>query len=165
MGRSISNKAYFEILDYILVLGKNLEKFKELNTKFNEERYRDYFLPFLNSISKYHSSKGEVFNKKGKTDIILFDQDGNNVFIAECKLWKGEAYLLGGVQQMLENYVNWRDEKVAILIFNRDNKNFSNVIDIATKALENHSLCQKVIGVRKDTSYSYLFRHIDDPKK
>jgi len=156
---SISERAYFQIIDYILVLGKNLEAFKALNERFDEERYRDYFIPFLNSVSAQYSAKGEVFNKKGKTDILVFDNNGNNIFIAECKLWKGEAYLLSAVQQLLENYVNWRDEKTAIIIFNRDVQNFSNVIDVATKAISSHPLCIKSFGLRKDTSYSYLFRN------
>ena len=162
---SISNKAYFQILDYILLLGKNLEAFKQLNTKFDEERYRDYFLAFLNSISKQHAAKGEVFNREGKTDILLFDKEGNNVFIAECKLWKGETYLLNGVEQLFNNYVNWRDEKTAIIIFNRDVKNFTDLTSTATKAVENHSLCLKFVGKRKDTSFSYVFRNPHDEKK
>jgi hypothetical protein len=162
---SLSEKAYFQILDYILLLGKNLENFKELNVRFDEERYRDYFIPFLNAISARHSTKGEVFNKKGKTDILVFDNDGNNIFIAECKLWKGEAYLISAVDQLLENYVNWRDEKVSVIIFNRDVKKFSDVIEIATKKIENHPLCTKIIGRRNETSYSYVFRHPDDSNK
>ena len=122
---SISEVAYFQIIDYIIQLGKNLESFKELNEKFDEERYRDYFIPFLNSISQHHSAKGEVFNRKGKTDILVFDNNGNNIFIAECKLWKGEKYLVDAIDQLLLNYVNWRDEKLAIVIFNRDVKKFS----------------------------------------
>lgn len=159
---SLSDKAYFQILDYIILLGKKLEGFKELNMRFDEERYRDYFVPFLNSISVQHSAKGEVFNRQGKTDILVFDNNGNNIFIAECKLWKGEVYLLSAVDQLLENYVNWRDEKTSIIIFNRDVKKFSDVIETATEAIENHSLCLKALGQRNGTSYSYLFRHKDD---
>lgn len=162
---TLSDKAYFQILDYIMVLGKNLEAFKELNTKFDEERYRDYFVPFLNAVSVQHSAKGEVFNRQGKTDILVFDNEGNNIFIAECKLWKGEAYLLSAVQQLLDNYVNWRDVKASIIIFNRDVKKFSDVIDTATKAISNHPLCLKSLGQRKGTSYSYLFRHPDDEQQ
>lgn len=162
---SISEKAYFQIIDYILILGKNLEAFKALNARFDEERYRDYFIPFLNSVTAQYSAKGEVFNKKGKTDILVFDNSGNNIFIAECKLWKGEVYLLSAVQQLLDNYVNWRDEKTAIIIFNRDVQNFSKVIDVATKAISNHPLCIKSLGQRKDTSYSFLFRNQTDAAK
>lgn len=162
---SVSEIAYFQIIDYIIQLGKNLESFKELNEKFDEERYRDYFIPFLNSISQQHSAKGEVFNRKGKTDVLVFDNSGNNIFIAECKLWKGEKYLIDAIDQLLLNYVNWRDEKLAIIIFNRDVKKFSDVIDTAVKAVQGHKQCLKFIGKRKDTSYSFIFKHPDDDKK
>ena len=162
---SISDKAYYQILDYIILLGKNLEAFKELNTKFDEERYRDYFIPFLNAISSQHSAKGEVFNRQGKTDILVFDNNGNNVFIAECKLWKGEAYLLDAVEQLLKNYINWRDEKAAIIIFNRDVRKFSELIVTATNAISKHSLCIKAHGQRKETSFSYQFKNPDDEHK
>lgn len=162
---SLSDKAYFQIIDYIILLGKNLEGFKELNVRFDEERYRDYFVPFLNAVSVQHSSKGEVFNRRGKTDILVFDNEGNNIFIAECKLWKGEVYLLSAVEQLLNNYVNWRDEKTSIIIFNRDVKKFNDLIETATKAIQNHPLCLKSLGQRKDTSYSFLYRHPDDADK
>lgn len=162
---SISETAYFQIIDYIIQLGKNLESFKELNEKFDEERYRDYFIPFLNAISTNYSAKGEVFNRDGKTDIIVFDNNGNNIFIAECKLWKGEQYLLDAIDQLIGKYVNWRDEKLAIVIFNRDVKKFSKVIEIAVSATQNHKQCLKFIGKRKETSFSYVFKHPDDDKK
>jgi hypothetical protein len=160
--RSLSDKVYFEIIDYIVLLGKNLENYKALNDNFNEERYRDYFLPFLNAVSPNYFAKGEVFNRKGKTDILVFDPQGKNIFIAECKIWNGEAYLLQAVDQLLQRYINWRDEKTAIIIFNRDTKNFSQLIMIATTALSKHSLCCQAGQQRNDTSWSYRFRHPDD---
>jgi len=162
---SLSDNAYFQIIDHMLKLGKNLEAFKQLNEKFDEERYRDYFLPFLNSVSKQHTAKGEVFNRVGKTDILIVDQEGKNIFIAECKLWKGEAYLLSAVDQLLNNYVNWRDEKVAIIIFNRDVKRFSEVVDTAVAALKAHRLCYKFVTQRKDTSFSFFFKNPGDEMK
>jgi hypothetical protein len=162
-GRTIWNDdTYFQIIDYIVLLGKNLENYKDLSDKFNEERYRDYFLPFLNAVSPHYSAKGEVFNRLGKTDILVCDSEGNNLFIAECKLWRGEAYLRNGVDQLLNSYVNWRDEKTAIVIFNRDVKQFSQVEFTATGAMAQHPLCLQALGKRSDASWSYLFRHPDD---
>jgi hypothetical protein len=153
---------YFQIIDYIILLGKNLENYKDLNDKFNEERYRDYFLPFLNAVNPAYSAKGEVFNRLGKTDILVCDSNGNNIFIAECKLWHGEAYLMNAVNQLLNNYVNWRDEKTAIIIFNREMRQFSQLILTATEAIMRHPLCLHAVGKRSDASWSYLFRHPDD---
>jgi hypothetical protein len=162
---SISDKAYIQILDHMLKVGKGLETVRALGQKFDEETYRDYFLPSLNALSPNHSAKGEVFNRGGKTDILVFDKESNNIFIAECKLWKGEQYLKDAIDQLLSRYVNWRDEKVAIIIFNKDNKKFSDVIDKATKTVESHGMCKGIIGRRKDTSYSYIFQNPNDDKK
>lgn len=162
---NISQDAFYQVIDYMNVLGKNLESFKALNVRFDEERYRDYFIPFLNSISKKHAAKGEVFNRNGKTDILMFDNDGNNIFIAECKIWKGEKYLLDGLDQLLENYVNWRDEKVALVIFNRDVKAFSDVIETAKNAILNHPLCQGLINQRSATNFTFSFKNPDDTNK
>ena len=82
--------------------------------------------------------------------------------IAECKLWKGEKLLLNAIDQLLNRYVNWRDEKIALIVFNRDVKKFTDVIKTATKAIEGHKLCLQALGQGKETSYSFLFRNPDD---
>ena len=161
----VSEKAFYQVIDYMNILGKNLEGFKSLNVRFDEERYRDYFIPFLNSISKNHSAKGEVFNRNGKTDILMFDNNGNNLFIAECKLWKGEKYLIDGLNQLLSNYVNWRDEKVALVIFNRDTKNFTDVIEKSRNAILAHELCEGLVNQRAQTNFTFSFKSPDDPNK
>ena len=112
----LDDPRYFEIIDYIIRLGRDFENYPELNENFNEERYRNYFLPFLNSVSPGYSAKGEVFHRKGKTDILVWDSNGATLFVAECKIWRGEAYLLEGVTQLLTRYVNWRDEKTALIV-------------------------------------------------
>jgi len=122
-------------------------------------------LPYLNSISRRHSATGETFNKKGRTDILIQDNDGYNVFIAECKLWKGGVYLSAAINQLLERYVSWRDEKVAILVFNKDVASFSDVVIKAIEAVKNHPKCINMVKKRKDTSISFSFKHFEDHEK
>jgi hypothetical protein len=43
---------------------------------------------------------GETFNFEGKTDILI-RVEALNVFIAECKLWKGEKQFLATIDQLL----------------------------------------------------------------
>lgn len=158
----LDDPRYFEIIDYIIRLGRDFENYPELNENFNEERYRNYFLPFLNSVSPGYSAKGEVFHRKGKTDILVWDSNGATLFVAECKIWRGEAYLLEGVTQLLTRYVNWRDEKTALIVFNRDVQNFSGVIEAATKALSTHALCSQPGRPRTGVSWSYQFHNPAD---
>ena len=162
---ALGDPAYFEILDRIIQLGFDMEKYPELTKALNEEGIRNYFLPHLNSISQSHSATGETFNKKGRTDILIQDNKGSNVFIAECKLWNGSSYLHDAIDQLLEKYVSWRDEKTALLVFNKEVLGFSDVIEKGVEAVKNHKNCLNMIKKRKETSFSYLFKQCEDPKK
>jgi hypothetical protein len=56
----------------------------------------------------------------------LIRKDGKNVFIAECKFWKGEKAFGETLDQLL-SYLSWRDTKTAVVLFNR-NADFSAVL-------------------------------------
>lgn len=159
---NISEKAYFQILDKIVVYGQNLEKYKDLYDKFDEEGFRNFFLPYLNSISTNHTATGETFNKIGKTDILIQDTQGQNVFIAECKLWKGEGEIEGAINQLLERYVTWRDEKVAVIIFDKNVKKFSEILVKGVEAFKKHKNYHSYIGQRAATSFSFIFTNPED---
>lgn len=162
---NLSNMAYEAILERIYNYGRNLEKFKKLYEKFDEEGFRDFFLPHLNSISKGNNATGETFNKIGKTDILIQDNNGLNVFIAECKLWGGEKKLLEAIDQLFERYVTWRDEKVSLIIFNKKMKNFSELLNKASEKMKEHRLFYDYLGERKDTSFKYVFKNYEDENK
>lgn len=162
---NISEKAYFQILDKILTYGQNLEKYKDLYDKFDEEGFRNFFLPHLNSISTSHTATGETFNKIGKTDILIQDEKGQNVFIAECKLWKGEGEIETALNQLLDRYVTWRDEKVALIFFNKTVKKFGDILDKGVQSLKSHKNFKTYIGQRHQTSFSFLFTNPDDNEK
>lgn len=145
--------------------GRNLEKFSDLRSKFDEEGYREYFLPYLNAMSISHTATGETFNKLGKTDILIQNQKGENIFIAECKIWKGEAEIVSALDQLLTRYVNWRDEKLALIIFNKTVKGFTEVVEKAVRALESHELFKINLGKSRDSCSSFIFQNPDDPQK
>ncbi len=161
----LSETAYIQIINEINKFGLNIEKLSSLKSKFDEEGYRDYFLPHLNSISTSHSATGETFNKKGKTDILIQNGSGENVFIGECKIWNGEKLFLAAIDQLLERYVSWRDEYTALIIFNKDNKDFSNLIGVAKEAIYKHPNFHSYVKDNKDTSISYIFKNKEDHSK
>jgi len=161
----LSDTVYFRILDYLLQYGNNLEKYPRVTSSLEEEGLRDHFLPFLNTVSRSHSATGETFNKLGRTDILIQDAVGANVFIAECKLWNGRAKLKEALDQLLDRYVNWRDEKVALVVFSKSPLPFSEVIRKANQAVSEHPHYLQFIEERKPTSFSYVFKHPDDPNK
>ena len=99
----------------------------------NEELIRDTILWALNA--NYFVAKGETFRNKGKTDILISFND-KSVFVAECKIWKGKQYLEDGIDQML-GYTTWRDSKMAIIIFNLENVDYSHVCSEVKNSVKN----------------------------
>lgn len=162
---TISHQAYEQILKEIQIFGKNLEKLKALHSKFDEEGFRDFFIPHLNSITFNHSATGETFNKIGRSDILIQDGEGTNVFIAECKIWHGEKELQKAIDQLIERYVSWRDEHTALIIFNKDVDRFTQLVETAKHAVESHKQCIKKIRDTSVTSARYNFHNAEDPDK
>lgn len=82
-----------------------------------QEAIRNLLLMALNSQFE-GAAAGEVFNSNGKTDILIRVGD-RNVFIGECKIWKGPKTITDTLDQLL-GYLTWRDTKAALLLFIRD---------------------------------------------
>ena len=72
-----------------------------------------------------------------------------NIFIGECKFWKGKTQYLKTIDQIL-GYSSWKDTKVAVLIFNR-NKNSSTVIQTIKEATIEHPNFKKTINDNSET--------------
>ncbi|TWR26982.1 hypothetical protein FPZ42_08075 [Mucilaginibacter achroorhodeus] len=161
----ISNVAYFQILDYMLQLGTGLEAYRSLATKMDEERYRDYFVNYLDAISNSHTATGETFHGSGKSDILIRNSNKEVLLVAECKLWGGKTHLTKALDQLFKRYVIWRDGKAALLIFNTTASGFTKIMETAVETVKSHPLYLKFEGQRKETSYSYTFRHFKDSDK
>ena len=96
-----------------LVIERNPASFASLD----EEAIRDHFLLQLNGHYE-GGATGETFNASGKTDILI--RSGNrNVFIAECKFWRGPKQFGEAIDQLM-SYLTWRDSKTALLVFNKN---------------------------------------------
>jgi len=83
---------------------------------------------FLFQLNGHYQGQatGETFNSNGKTDILI-RYENKNIFIAECKFWRGESLYLKTIDQLL-GYVTYRDTKTALLIFIK-NKNFTDILN------------------------------------
>ena len=127
----------------------------------DEETLRFQFLVPLNARFE-GEARGEVFNYGGKTDILI-TYKGRNVFIAECKIWKGAAALTEAIDQ-LQGYLSWRDTKTALMVFNR-NKGFSNVLAQIDPIVRAHPNFIGADGTRGSTEFGYTFSHRDDPNR
>lgn len=161
----ISEVAYFQVIDFMLKLGTGLESFRQLSEKMDEERYRDYFVAYLDTLSNAHTATGETFHGSGKTDILFRNQQKEVLLVAECKLWTGKEALSKAIDQLFQRYITWRDGKAALMVFNTKNKGFSKIMETAVEALKFHPLFVSYQGQRKETSYSFIFRNANDPYK
>jgi hypothetical protein len=126
-----------------------------------EEHLRDQFLVPLNAHYEGQAT-GETFNAQGKTDILVRSGD-RNVFIAECKFWRGPAEFAKAIDQLL-GYLTWRDTKTALLVFNR-HKNFSAVLEKIPPTFREHSAFRREVQVRDESSFRFIAASPGDPNR
>ena len=124
----ISDCDYENINNIISMCGTTMEKTARTYFANTEEELRDHLLAALNT--HYETATGETFRKIGKTDIHI-EFDNKAAFIGECKIWHGEQLFKGAVQQVI-NYSTWRDLKVSVIIFNKENQSFPAILSKIT---------------------------------
>jgi len=138
-----------------LVIERNPEAFATLD----EEAIRTHFLLQLNGHYE-GSATGETFNASGKTDILI-RVDNRNVFIAECKFWRGPKEFNEAVDQLL-NYLAWTDSKCALLIFNKT-KNSSVVREKMHETMQARPEYRRTIAHDPHGDSRYIFVKESDP--
>ncbi len=120
----ISDGDYENINNIISMCGTTMEKTARTYYANTEEELRDHLLAALNT--HYDAATGETFRKIGKTDIHI-EFENKAAFIGECKIWHGERMFQDAIQQVI-NYSTWRDLKVSVIIFNKENKSFQPIL-------------------------------------
>jgi hypothetical protein len=154
-----------EEYEQILSIMKNMAAVMEWSPSafqnMGEEDLRTQFLFQLNGQYEGKAT-GETFNFQGKTDILI-RAEGRNVFIAECKFWRGEKNFLDTIDQLL-SYLSWRDTKTAVVIFSR-NANFTDVLNTIAAAAPNHPNFKRDLGKSDETTFRYVFHQPNDPNQ
>ncbi|KKB55313.1 hypothetical protein [Parabacteroides gordonii] len=157
----LGEECYNDILLTIDKALKNLEQMERIYSKMGEEEIRDYLIPYLATRYKDTTATRESFNKSGKTDILLKHTDNSNLFVAECKIWKGAQGLHDAIYQLFDSYLTWRDSKVALLFFVH-NVNLSAVIKTIKSEVPKHPYYDCYIKDSNETSFSYIFHFPTD---
>ena len=155
---------YSDIIEVIYTFFKSVEKKPSTYKSKDEEGLRDYVLPTLETRYDNTSVTGETFNKGGKTDILIRYKDGTNLFVAECKYWKGESVLHQTINQLFDRYLTWRDSKVSIIFFVK-NKGFSKVLHIMKESIPKHEYFVRENGGNGESSFSFIFHFPTDKEK
>ena len=148
--------SYMEILQLINDVGKQFERLPSIYKGKEEEHLRDHILMILEP-NFTGSATGETFNKSGKTDILL-RHESNNVFIAECKFWKGAKSFGDAVSQLL-GYLTWRDSKAAVVVFVQ-NINFTQVLETVQDETMKHPNYLKFVRA-EDEAWSIHHFHLN----
>jgi hypothetical protein len=148
---------------YILGVTRSLSIMVERNpnsfVNLDEESIRDHFLFHLNGHYDGRAT-GETFNRQGKTDILI-RENNRNVFIAECKIWHGAKKFVEAIDQLL-SYLTWRDCKCALLVFNRQ-KDSSNVAQRMHDAMQEHASHRRTVAQSLDGDSRYIFVKESEP--
>ncbi|MEX2165069.1 MAG: hypothetical protein WD823_12620 [Sulfuricaulis sp.] len=140
--------------DMALVMERSPEAFKAMD----EEALRQHFLVQLNGQFEGKAT-GETFNMSGKTDILLRESE-RNVFIAECKFWKGPKAFGEAIDQLL-GYATWRDSKTAILVFNRGTDT-STVLSGIETVVKGHPNFKRTIVWPHESGFRYMLHANSD---
>ena len=157
----IEMKEYEHILSIISNMVSVMERSPDAFKDMKEEDLRQQFLVQLNGQYEGQAT-GETFNFQGKTDILIREKD-RNVFIAECKFWRGPEELKKAIDQLL-NYATWRDGKLALLIFNRD-RALTTVLQKIPEIVKAHPSYVRQEEYDSKTGFRFIMKHRDDPQR
>jgi hypothetical protein len=155
----LEEREYQHILEVMRSMSLVVERNPEAFASLDEEAIRTHFLLQLNGHYE-GSATGETFNASGKTDILI-RVENRNVFIAECKFWKGQKAFNEAIDQLL-SYLSWRDTKCALLVFNKTK-------DSATVRQKMHEVMQGRPEHRRTAAHDpngdarYIFVKDSDP--
>lgn len=158
---TLNMQEYETILSIMSNMVTVMERSPMAFKNMKEEDIRQHFLVQLNGQYEGEAT-GETFNFKGKTDILI-RAENNNIFIAECKFWKGPKGFIETIDQLL-GYTTWRDTKTAILVFNR-NKKFSEVITQIPDLVKQSPYYKRQLSYNSETGFRFALHHQDDKNR
>lgn len=149
---ALDESTYGAILQIVYDSGVEMERHPSIYSGKDEEALRDYFIMVL--APHFQSVTGETFNKAGKTDILIRHEKAN-VFVAECKFWKGMKAFSETIDQIL-SYLTWRDSKAAIVLFIQ-NKELDPVLQQIQTETTKHSGFVKFNGKKSEGWFNFEF--------
>ena len=156
-------QAYDQILASLIHMAVAMERSPQVVSQMKEEELRFLFLFMLNAIYEGKAT-GETFNMGGKVDILIRVED-RNIFLAECKFWKGPESVKDALDQLF-SYTTWRDAKTSLLVFNNKAR-FSTVLAKIPEAVESHPNFLRRLPTPSfpETAFRYKFSHPKDPDR
>lgn len=156
-------ESYEMLLGRLRVMGRAIERVPEPFANLSEEALQFFFLVILNSqYGLEGSASAETFNAGGKTDVLI-RWNNQNLFIAECKIWGGEATVSKAIDQLF-GYMTVRDTRSAILLFVRT-KDFTKTMAKALARAKQHPCFERSEMAPEDEGRLIFHLPQDDAKK
>lgn len=160
---TLDAEIYGEILGVIDDLGRTMERHPSTYEGKDEEALRDLFLIMLAPhFSRSGSVTGETFNKSGKTDILIRHEQ-SNVFVAECKIWKGAREFDKALDQLL-GYLTWRDSKAAVICFVHSQE-LGKALDQVQSTAPAHDCFVREVSPPSEGRFQFEFHLKGDPTR
>ncbi|MCH5172491.1 MAG: hypothetical protein J1F31_06665 [Erysipelotrichales bacterium] len=160
---SMAESMYEDIIKTFNDIGQSWERHPSIYLGKDEEALRDLFLSHLTIRYDGFTTTAETFNFGGKTDIIVKDPvSKSNIFIAECKFWKGQKAFSSAINQLFDRYLTVRDSKVALIFFVNGNE-FNTIIETIKREVATHPYYITFKGSHNKSSLSYIF-HLPSDK-
>ncbi len=158
---ALEMQEYEHILSVVSNMVAVMERSPKAFSGMGEEDLRQHFLVQLNGHYEGQAT-GETFNFEGKTDILI-RVESKNIFIAECKFWRGPETFSQALDQLL-GYATWRDSKLALLIFNRE-RQLSTVLSKIPELVKAHGCFKRHVTYGTETGFRFVMRHKDDSER
>jgi hypothetical protein len=155
----IDDVLYENILNIIRHEGRTFETTPKTYRVHDEEELRDILLAHLNGHFQGAAS-AEAFRKFGKTDLKI-EAENRSAFIGECKVWRGPAETLKALDQ-LTGYLTWRDCKAALVIFNKEAKKFSEILEKISSVLSSHTCFISINQTTEAGEWKLVLRSKED---
>lgn len=155
----IIDQDFEHILAVIRHEGRSFETTPKTYAVHDEEELRDILIAHLNGHYE-GGATGETFRRSGKTDIRIEDQE-RAAFVAECKVWRGHKELLEAVDQLL-SYLTWRDCKATIIVFNKHNAKFTELLTKVPETIRSHPRFKKELGQQKEGEWRFILTSFED---
>lgn len=155
----ITDEDYRHILSVIRHEGRTFEATPKTYAVHDEEELRDILLAHLNGHYQ-GAAAGEAFRRNGKTDIRIEDQN-RAAFVAECKVWRGAKELSSAIDQLL-GYLTWRDCKAALIVFNKNNAKFTELLGHIPETIQAHEKFRQALNKGQDGEWEFLMTSRED---
>lgn len=152
------------ILGVVETAGINWERNPRMTARWGEDEFRDAVNSYMNLIyAKAGSVTGETFVRAGKSDILIRHQDVD-VFIAECRIWGGQARVHANMDQLFDRYLTWCATKAALIYFNRG-RNTTDAVEHLVREIAGHP-CHVRTGARRGkTHLRFQMHHPTDSRR